>query len=557
MSEDKKKLLGELLLEKHIINDNEANEALAQNKDKSKQLGRILVEKKIITQKHLDEALEEQRESARRLGDILVARGVATQKDIMNAFSLQLQNKLERKGTRLQRIKNARIPIRVRLSVFMTLLIVFIMCAASMYFYKSQKEEFISQTTRFGTSIVNNLSHNCSVPMLENDDASLNILIEEISKMQDMDYVAVLDKNGTVMAHSDIAKLGQPYKPAPSLATISKNDQMEISKFSKGKIEVMDFSEQVTFNQVFLGTVHIGISMESLRKKIETTGLFLLLMTTVLIGIGVGISFFISTQFSRPVLSLLRGTAEIKIGNFAFRTEREHNDELGDLTLAFNDMAEGLRKKDVIQDAFGKYVNPEIVDMILNNPDGQWFQGRKIPATVMFTDIRGFTSLSEKIPPEQVVGLLNDHFTTVTEIILRHGGHVDKFIGDAVLAVFGALMEYDDHAERAVRAAVTLQATLTKGENAGGQNLRIGIGINTGEVIAGNIGSQQRMEYTVIGDTVNLASRLTGIAESGEIIISNATFEAVSAKIKSKKLEPVTVKGKSEPIEIYRVNGIV
>lgn len=560
MSEDKKKLLGEVLLEKHVIEENEAEEALAASDEKNRRLGRILVDRKIVSEKDLKEALEEQQGSALRLGDILVARGLATQKDIMKAFSLQLQERLEDKITimpsLLQRLKAARISIRMRLAVFMTILIVFIMSAASLYFHTSQKEEFLSQTTRFGISLAKNLSHNCSVPLLENDDASLHILIEEISKMKDIDYVIVLDKKGIVKAHSDISKIDRPYVPIPNFTTLEKNDLMEIVKFKEGKKEVLNFSTPVKFSQVLLGSIQVGISMESLRKKIQRSGLFLILMTTVLIAVGIGVSFFISTQFSRPILNLLYGTTEIKSGNFSFRTERQQNDELGDLTLAFNDMAEGLRKKEVIQDAFGKYVNPEIVDMILDNPDGQWFQGRSIPVTVMFTDIRGFTSFSEKTPPEQVVAVLNEHFTMATEIILRHGGHVDKFIGDAILAVFGALMEYDDHAERAVRAAVTLQSALRKGEKSEGQNIRIGIGINTGEVIAGNIGSQKRMEYTVIGDAVNLASRLTGIAGPGEIIVSRATYEAVGSHMKAEKLEPVSVKGKSEPIEIYRVDGM-
>jgi adenylate cyclase len=560
MSEDKKKLLGELLLEKRVIAESDANEALSISEEKNVQLGRILVKKKIVSEKDLNDALEEQKVSALRLGDILVARGVATQKDILNAFSFQLQERFEEKGVEIQtlwkRFKTARIQIRVRLAIFMTLLIVFIMSAASLYFYKSQNDEFISQTTRFGISLVKNLSHNCSVPLLENDDASLNILIEEISKMQDIDYVMVLDKAGIVKAHSDISKIDRPYTPIPIYTTLLKDDLMEIVKFREGKKESLNFRTPVTFNKVLLGSIQVGISMESLSKKIERSGLFLLMMTTILIIVGIAVSFFISTQFSRPILNLLNGTSEIKSGNFAFRTERQQNDELGDLTLAFNDMAEGLRKKEIIQDAFGKYVNPEIVDMILKNPDSQWFQGKTIPVTIMFTDIRGFTSYSENNPPEQVVALLNEHFTMATEIILRYGGHIDKFIGDAVLAVFGALMEYDDHAERAVRAAATLQSALRKKEKVAGQDLYIGIGINTGEVIAGNIGSQKRMEYTVIGDTVNVASRLTGIAGPGEIIVSSATYTAITVDMKAEALEPVSVKGKSKPIEIYRITEI-
>ncbi len=567
MSPDKKKLLGDLLLEKKVINLKDAEDALAENEEIGLLLGSILVEQKIISDLQLEEALEDQKLKGNlKLGEILVARGVATQNDIMRAFSIQLQQQLEGKPvkpassrfTLMNRLKDARISIRLKLALLITLLIIFIMSCASIFFYRSQKEEFVNQMTRFGSAISANLSHNSSVPLLENDEASLHILLEEVSKVQDIDYVMVLDKQGKIKAHSDISKIDLQYQQIPNPVLISRSDTLEIVRSRDGKHEVLDFTTPVRFNQVPLGTIHVGVSLESLRKKINQTALFAILLTSVLIITGVGVSLSISTQFSRPIFNLVRGTNEIKNGNFSYRTQRLQNDELGDLSLAFNDMAEGLRKKEVIQDAFGKYVNPEIVEMILKNPDDQWFQGRKIPLTVMFTDIRGFTSFSEKSTPEEVVTLLNDHFTMATEIILHHGGHVDKFIGDAVLAVFGALMEYDDHAERAVRAAVALQdAMRAEGTVLGdGTLLGIGIGINTGEAIAGNIGSQKRMEFTVIGDTVNLASRLTGVAKAGEVIISRSVYEKVAKMVTAEKLEPVPVKGKSEPVDIYRVDAV-
>ena len=562
MSEDKKKLLGEVLLDNHVIETTDADEALSENHEKRMLLGRVLVDKNIVTEKDLNEALEEQRRSSRRLGDILIARGLATQKDILDAFSLQIHHRLETDmepvvpSSYFNRITEIRIPIRIKLALFITALIVFIMTVASYFFYSSQKEEFIVQTMRFGTAIAGNLSHNASVPLLENDEASLNILLEEVSKLQDVHYALAINKAGLVIAHSDIQKIDRIYAPIANPTQITRNDSTEIIRYREKGKEILDFSTPIKFDNITLGAIHIAISLETLQKKIQRFGIIALLLTGVLVIIGVGVSFYISSNFSQPITDLVHGTVEIKQGNFSFRSEKRSNDELGDLTLAFKDMAEGLRKKEVIQDAFGKYVNPEIVNMILKNPDSQWFHGKKIPATVMFTDIRGFTAFSEKTSPEQVVAVLNNHFTIATEIIIKHGGHLDKFIGDAVLAVFGVLLEYDDHAERAVRAAVDLQQALHKERTEQNQNstgIHIGIGINSGEVIAGNIGSQQRMEYTVIGDTVNIASRLTEIAGSDEIILSESTYRLSEKMITTKKLEPVTVKGKNEPLAIYLV----
>lgn len=213
-----------------------------------------------------------------------------------------------------------------------------------------------------------------------------------------------------------------------------------------------------------------------------------------------------------------------------------------------------------MQDAFGKYVTSEIVDMILQNPDEKWFEGEIINATVMFADIRDFTSFSEKRDPAEVVNVLNEYFTMATEIIFKYGGHVDKFIGDEIMSVFGAIVAQKGHSAKAVMAAVALQNEI-KNINLNKQTsedvaIRIGIGINTGELIAGNIGSNRKMEYTVIGDTVNLASRLTRLAGSDEIVISDSVYHMVSDIVIAEPVEPVVVKGKAQPVLTYRVKGV-
>lgn len=213
-----------------------------------------------------------------------------------------------------------------------------------------------------------------------------------------------------------------------------------------------------------------------------------------------------------------------------------------------------------MQDAFGKYVTSEVVDMILKNPDEKWFKGEIIDATVMFADIRGFTSFSEKRDPAEVVNVLNEYFTMATEIIFKYGGHVDKFIGDEIMSVFGAIVEQKGHPAKAVMAAVALQNEL-KDRNLQKQKsedtaIRVGIGISTGELIAGNIGSNKRMEYTVIGDIVNVASRLTRLAGPDEIVISDSVYQMVSDIVVAEQVEPVAVKGKAEPVLTYKVSGI-
>lgn len=529
-------------------------------------IGEILVKHKVATEADIMEALEDQKIVVKRIGEILIGKDIATQKDILNAITVQLKREaLERaaepsKISFVDRLRTARIPIRIKLSILITFIIVAIMTVSSYFHFSSQRDTFTKQMTRLGYTIVSNLSHNSSVPILENDEASLNILLEDVSKIEDIAYVIILDKKGTIMAHSDVNKADKPYEPLSNAKLIEKAGDLDIQKFKEGGRDLLDFSMPVKFNKITVGYIHAGISLEPLQKKISRARLFIIMLTVLLILIGIGVSFYLSTELSKPLSNLVKGTVEIKKGNFLHRIEPFSNDELGDLTSAFNDMSDGLRKKEIIQDAFGRYVTPEIVDMILQSPDEKWLKGKKIDITVMFADIRGFTAFSEKTEPEEVVNVLNDHFTLATEVILRHGGHVDKFIGDEILAVFGALVHSEDHASKAVTAAVALQKELNDFnltmEGAGRTPVRIGIGINSGSAIAGNIGSNKRMEYTVIGDAVNLASRLTRVAGPDEIIISDYVYEKTSKIITAEKLEPVAVKGKREPVQIYKVTGI-
>jgi class 3 adenylate cyclase len=195
--------------------------------------------------------------------------------------------------------------------------------------------------------------------------------------------------------------------------------------------------------------------------------------------------------------------------------------------------------------------------MVVNNPAGVRLGGVNQQVSVMFADIRGFTTLSERMAPEKIVELLNEYFTRATDVIFDNGGTLDKYIGDAVMAVFGAPISKGNDALNCVKAAVELQRLVVEmnrdARSRKWPQLQVGIGINTGEVTAGNIGSPRRIDYTVIGDNVNMASRLMNKAKGGEIIIAESTAGELGKGFGLTKLEPLTVKGKSEPVSAYAV----
>ncbi len=214
----------------------------------------------------------------------------------------------------------------------------------------------------------------------------------------------------------------------------------------------------------------------------------------------------------------------------------------------------------MVTNLFGMHVSPAIVSDILAHEDPRnalALKGKKVKATIFYSDIRGFTAMSETMTPEDIYAQLNEYFEEMCAIIFAYGGYVDKFIGDCVMAVFSAPYQTPDDAENAVRAAVAQQKKILelaeKWQGQGRRPFTVGMGINTGDVVMGNLGASSRMNYTVIGDNVNLAARLYNVAKAGEIIISDYTYQEVKDIVVGEELEPVTVKGKKEPIRIYNI----
>ena len=239
---------------------------------------------------------------------------------------------------------------------------------------------------------------------------------------------------------------------------------------------------------------------------------------------------------------------------FLGNTILKRNDELGNLAVAFNRMGQELWKHAMTQKSFGKYVGSEVLDMILSNPETDWLKGTRNEATILFCDIRGFTAYSTEKAPEKVVEELNAYLEIATSVIIKYGGYIDKFIGDAVMGVFGVPVYRQDHVERAVRAAMHMQDELHKLSLHGNQLLAsVGISIHTGIVVAGNVGSQTKMEYTVIGDSVNVTSRLNALAGTGEVVVSQQVKEKIDHLMITDPLGPQRLKGKSEPVEVFKV----
>ena len=227
------------------------------------------------------------------------------------------------------------------------------------------------------------------------------------------------------------------------------------------------------------------------------------------------------------------------------------------IAIENSQLSERIRREALVRSNFERYFSPNIASFIAEQQDAGKLPSQKQPVVVFFSDIRGFTPMSETMNPHEIAGLLTEYFTEMVDIVFEHSGTLDKFMGDAIMALWGAPIAHADDADRAMQCAIdqldTLEKMNAKWKESGRQPLAIGIGINFGEVFAGNVGSNRRLEYTVIGDAVNTASRLCSSAGGNEILISEPFYKALKNPPKVEALEPIQVKGKTKKVPVYRV----
>ncbi len=301
---------------------------------------------------------------------------------------------------------------------------------------------------------------------------------------------------------------------------------------------------------------------EKLRPAREAERLLLWMATGSLV-LAILFSRAFARRLAQPIVELVGHTRRIAAGDYSVRNASYRLDELGRLSQAFDQMAVGLDERDRTRDLLNKNVSPEVAAQLMR--DGAVLGGQEREVTILFTDLRGFTTMSEKLTAPELVTLLNRHLDRMSAEIERQGGIVDKFIGDGIMALFGAPEDRPDAADRALAAALGMEKALalfnTELVAEGRPPLGIGIGINTARVVAGNIGSQRRLNYSVVGDGVNVAARLESETRKAEfrtnIITSAATLAALRnpAAIQVRALGAVQVKGRAEPVEIFAVES--
>jgi class 3 adenylate cyclase len=302
---------------------------------------------------------------------------------------------------------------------------------------------------------------------------------------------------------------------------------------------------------VLTGVIVAGIELNRHHAHLSQLGPAVVVAVLVAFTVSLELTILLSRSIFAPLDALREATERVREGDLATRVPVISTDETGRLARSFNDMVAGLAERERLHKAFDAYVGPDVAERVLREGDGPHLDGEEREVSVLCLDIRDFTSFAERASAREVVDRLNDFYGLVVPILERHGGHVDKYVGDGLLGVFGAPEPLDDHADRAVAASLEVAAAVR--DSYGGQ-LRVGVGVNSGPVIVGTVGGGGRVEFTVIGDPVNTAARVEQVTRStgDAMLVTEATRRLLRCEHGGfDERGEVSLRGKSERVALW------
>ncbi len=429
---------------------------------------------------------------------------------------------------------------------------------------QAQREFQQQQLDNFAHVVSGQLAASAAEPLFADATMELSILAQQVPLDQTLIGVAILNHEGVLLAES-----GQ----VPQLTQISLEEkkvflsavdfypdggkrQANIDR--AGLDNTVAFNTPITFRGLTGGYALFIFNQEAMNRTFDQIAMTLLTTAAIIFFFLCAALVYCSYRITSPVRTIVNAANKMQTDGFPLRLERR-SDELGQLIDALNSMNEGLAHKSQIEDILDKFLAPDVSAKILNELDPVSLRGENVNATVLFADIVGFTSMSEQMDPSEVSDMLNEYFGYYSACAKLYFGTVDKFLGDCIMLVFGAAKPDPLHQYHAAACAVLMQeltSTINKLRvRAGKAPIYLRIGINSGPMLAGLLGSADRMEYTVIGDAVNLASRLCNEAKQSEIIIQQSFFDSLSEnnQVKVENAKTIRVRGKTDPVPIYNL----
>ena len=469
-----------------------------------------------------------------------------------------------------------KIPYSYKLAITVNLLIL-----AALFFLSSsvinKQTGLIEQQFRdSGMTVVRQLADSSMELVFAERQLALNSLVNGLSQLDQVLGTTVYDANGKVITSAGITPpdniysryiANQPIRYNHELSWALSGAESELSNpfdinSDLAGSQLVSFVHPIKFRNVVGGHALVTVSKAHIQTAVTQAQWSLAGLAVTLSILVMMVIVLVTRRFSRPISDLVEATHAIAEEQYGFRIRSRHHGEFGQLVNSFNSMAEGLEEKLQVETVFSRFVSDQVAHTFMDDLDQVQLGGKRVNASVLFVDIVGFTSLSERTSPEKVTELLNEYFGYFSYAANCYGGIVDKFIGDCAMLVFGAPQPDHQHEFHAVACSVLIQTIMDEMNIRRLQNglepVEVRLGISSGSMLAGILGSPDRMQYTVVGDHVNLASRLCSLAKPGQNVVDRDFFLRANRNnnVEGVAYQSVAVKGKQDPVDTFVISGL-
>jgi len=449
---------------------------------------------------------------------------------------------------------NSSLPIALKWSVTIACFITLVMGSLGWFLINQQNEFHQQQNQVLGSTLVNQLARASSEPMLAQDDLALSILVQQEDKDKLIIGMQVFDKDGKLRASAGVSAIWD------IRSLILGGDNPPQLLWQTPKYSAISFYSLIQFQDITTGVALVTIDRKPLEAQLAGLTHALVTTTLGLVLVSVLLAFPLAYRLCQPIHQLVKVGEALNSGDTATLIRADRKDEIGRVLSTFKYLADGMEEKRKVESAFSQFLSPTIAKQVLDQPRGTELGGTTTHGSVLFCDVVGFTEMSESLLPVEVGGLLNQYFKYFSVAAHSCHGTVDKFIGDCVMILFGVPEMDEQHGLHAVTCAVLIQQIALRinrqRDRDGLPIVEFRIGINSGAMLAGNLGSEERMQYTVVGDAVNLTSRICNLCEPGKILVTRDTLDqpGLGTITRPQSLGSVRVKGRRRPVAPYMID---
>ena len=442
-------------------------------------------------------------------------------------------------------------PVAWKLGLSISIMILLGMAVLGSLIMNSQLDRMQQQADQFGSTLAQQLADTTREPLLAEDTFSLNIILGNLMQSDSLRGAALFDRHGNLIEQA--GTLPQDILPTAGGSLL---------RWRSGNEMLTTYFAPVRINDLTAGHAAVSVSrapIDAARQEVRSA---ILTATLVMSLIAIVVAFLVSRRLSQPIHDLLEAASALRDGNLEFRLSDRRNDEIGQLVDAYHNMASGLLEKNQVEKVLSRFVSPTVAKKMMADLKQVSLGGREVEATVVFADIVGFTRLSESITPDAVAELLNAYFDAISMAATFYRGTIDKYMGDCAMIVFGVPEDDAEHAYHGLCCAVMIQRLVDRlnimRQRRGLTTVSFRIGINSGNMLAGNLGSHDRMQYTVVGDSVNLASRLSNMASAGEVVASEEMVSNpnVRPRVRLRQSGAMRIRGRNESVNTFIVEGV-